>query len=383
MYAQGGHFLRNFDVFSLGQSDTYTIPENLRRMVSEEFSSHNKWNSRPMYLGGAVVPNRQTPEVCYCGGGAGYVLNAKAVEAIVASSNGNHNSPEWSDSANAGLPADRRLAACLQQQHWTHDGDTPGGITIQCAKTTYPNLLGALRFLEFDIDYHTHWNKAVQGPIKAGPLANHHAIGFHLVNGTKPLKMTTTTTQDDDDDDQPNQKSQNEVVATAMRGVHAIVRGHCTDAWKQPITAKDQAGNTGYVADPTILQRHPLPFSRSPGGKGKSVCSTPFGEGLEGAMGYWGLQKIQKILIHHDPKQQQQQQQQQQREQETTTSTTTITTKKKVLCSVYMNSNRHDPTRAIAETYGVQCDGFLAAYNQMDPTIGAVNLLHQGPEACK
>jgi hypothetical protein len=141
------------------------------------------------------------------------------------------------------------------------------------------------------------WDKAVQGPIKVGPLANHHgiflrqgtsgisnhAIGFHLVNGTKPLKMMTTTT--------------NQTKRAKTRS-------------SPPIMAKDQAGNTGYVADPTILQRHPLPFSRRPGGKGKSVCSTPFGEGLEGAMGYRGLQKIQKILIHHDPKQQQQQQHQ-------------------------------------------------------------------------
>ncbi|KAL3919156.1 MAG: hypothetical protein SGILL_003894 [Bacillariaceae sp.] len=49
---------------------------------------------------------------------------------------------------------------------------------------------------------------------------------------------------------------------------------------------------------------------------------------------------------------------------------------------VYTHSNRHDDVvRAIAESYGQECDGFMAVSNLTDPTIGAFNLPHDGPEA--
>jgi glycoprotein-N-acetylgalactosamine 3-beta-galactosyltransferase len=36
--------------------------------------------------------------------------------------------------------------------------------------------------------------------------------------------------------------------------------------------------------------------------------------------------------------------------------------------------------RAVAETWGPRCDGFLAASDLTDESIGAVHLLHEGPE---
>ena len=86
-------------------------------------------------------------------------------------------------------------------------------------------------------------------------------------------------------------------------------------------------------------------------------CTTPFGEGPEGVEGHRALQKI--------------------RVGDATTSTT------KVLCLVYTHSNRHDRVRAIAETYAPRCDGFLAASNLTDLSIGAVDITHEGPESCK
>jgi glycoprotein-N-acetylgalactosamine 3-beta-galactosyltransferase len=48
---------------------------------------------------------------------------------------------------------------------------------------------------------------------------------------------------------------------------------------------------------------------------------------------------------------------------------------------VYTHSNRHHvQMRAIAETWGPHCDGFLGASNVTDPTLGMVHLLHEGPE---
>lgn len=51
-----------------------------------------------------------------------------------------------------------------------------------------------------------------------------------------------------------------------------------------------------------------------------------------------------------------------------------------ILCMVYTYEGAHDKVRAIANTWGRHCDGFLAASNATDKSIGAINLLHQGPE---
>ncbi|KAL3921395.1 MAG: hypothetical protein SGILL_002769 [Bacillariaceae sp.] len=48
--------------------------------------------------------------------------------------------------------------------------------------------------------------------------------------------------------------------------------------------------------------------------------------------------------------------------------------KKRIMCIVYTVSTRHDRIRAIAETYAPRCDGFLAASNLTDVSIGAYNI---------
>lgn len=63
-----------------------------------------------------------------------------------------------------------------------------------------------------------------------------------------------------------------------------------------------------------------------------------------------------------------------------------MTTKKmgrqpKVLCMVYtMEKNHHTNIRAIRETWGPGCDGFLAFSTKDDPRIPAISLPHDGPE---
>ena len=48
---------------------------------------------------------------------------------------------------------------------------------------------------------------------------------------------------------------------------------------------------------------------------------------------------------------------------------------------VYTHSNRHDgQLRALTETWAKHCDGFLAASNLTDKSLGAVDLWHEGPE---
>eukprot|EP00977_Amphora_coffeiformis_P011277 scaffold2716_cov179-Amphora_coffeaeformis.AAC.11 len=52
----------------------------------------------------------------------------------------------------------------------------------------------------------------------------------------------------------------------------------------------------------------------------------------------------------------------------------------KLLCLIYTYDAAHPRVRAIAQTWGRQCDGFLAASNVTDASIGAINLPHTGPE---
>jgi len=55
-------------------------------------------------------------------------------------------------------------------------------------------------------------------------------------------------------------------------------------------------------------------------------------------------------------------------------------TSPRILCMVYTHSAAHSRIQAIVNTWGSQCDGFFAASNKTDLSIGAINLLHQGPE---
>jgi hypothetical protein len=53
----------------------------------------------------------------------------------------------------------------------------------------------------------------------------------------------------------------------------------------------------------------------------------------------------------------------------------------KILCMVYtMEENHHTSIRAIRETWGGGCDGFLAFSTKDDPRIPAISLEHDGPE---
>ena len=120
--------------------------------------------------------------------------------------------------------------------------------------------------------------------------------------------------------------------------------------------ARDDEGEWGYVHDTTYLRRHPLNFTYfPPEANGTGVCDLPYGAGEEYFQGIWALHKIQVVKVPEDSK--------------------------RVLCVVYTHSNRHHILEAIAETYGQRCHGFLAASNQTNRTIGAVNIPHLGPES--
>jgi hypothetical protein len=135
------------------------------------------------------------------------------------------------------------------------------------------------------------------------------------------------------------------------RRLHAILQGTCDVHWQRPLGALDAHGRPGYVHDPTALRRlHAPALNRS-----LSHCETegPWFEATRRA-----LSKV--VVAPPHP--------------------ATRDRPPRVLCMVYTHSNRHAQMRAIAETWGPHCDGFMAASNHTDPTLGTVHLLHEGPE---
>lgn len=154
--------------------------------------------------------------------------------------------------------------------------------------------------------------------------------------------------------------------AASLHRVHAILHGICDSIWDRPLGALNKDGTPGYIHDPTFLKRNLLPFTFHALGEKQAVCDIAPGEGEEGAAGYQGLRKIR--IASDDAL------------SATATGTTGRTIRKRVLCMVYTHSSRHDRLRAVAETWGPRCDGFMAASDKTDETIGAVHLLHEGPE---
>ena len=53
----------------------------------------------------------------------------------------------------------------------------------------------------------------------------------------------------------------------------------------------------------------------------------------------------------------------------------------KIMCIVYTYDKDHDVLEAIRNTWANDCDGFFAASNKTDESLGAVDLIHRGEEA--
>eukprot|EP00977_Amphora_coffeiformis_P002880 scaffold538_cov166-Amphora_coffeaeformis.AAC.22 len=141
-------------------------------------------------------------------------------------------------------------------------------------------------------------------------------------------------------------KITNYTTAAQWRRLHSAIHGTCNKYWNTPLGARDENGQWGYVHDPTSLKRHSHPLNMS-----LTNCETP-GPWYDGTRK--ALSKVEISPGHPQTK--------------------------RVLCMVYTHSNRHEQLRAIAETWGSRCDGFMAASNLTDPSLGAVDLWHEGPE---
>jgi hypothetical protein len=174
--------------------------------------------------------------------------------------------------------------------------------------------------------------------------------------------------------------------------------------------ARSQTGQLGYIADPTALKRGREHFLNklSPSHNnddnddnneqegllfwqalegyqkeyrlgtlyGKEILSSEYtcafgpGQGMEQDSGYKLL--VEKIRVYND-------------------STTTTaerggaiqppSSSPRILCAIYSYSGMRDLARTQALLWGYKCNGFLVFSNETIPSLGMVNLLHQGEES--
>ena len=312
--------VHDYDVLHISTERTFVVVENLRRLLP----SIDEIKEKGMYLGGpALVTNK--PKRRYCSPGSGYSLNKKAVKKVL----------KCHPKMNIMNPHER-LADCLRRKK------------IICENTMDRQRL---RYLEYGADFAATWRKSDPGPIPFKKLDVFHQmkldvlmfgissslVGIHMVHGELPINTTTSN-------------------ANLLRRFNAVARKTCEKQWSQilPHGALDENDNPDYIHDPTYIQRNPLSLNLVPE-HDSSTCEREIGDGIEGVEGGKGLQKIRVQKVS--------------------------STSPRLMCAVYTHSGSHKQRiEAIAETYGQRCDGFMAASNLTDRRIGAVNLLHEGPE---
>jgi hypothetical protein len=167
--------------------------------------------------------------------------------------------------------------------------------------------------------------------------------------------------------------------------------------------ARHPNGTLGMIVDPSPERLHlplddptknplfcPPPASSSLGVDSSSLSSSPVS--FEGAAANIVLQKIRKGILNSRAFLQDQLMDDSKVEHdkglraaaENTTSTQQRRRRSRILCMVYTvyipGENNHSNVRSQAETWGRQCDGFIAASNFTDHSVGAIDLVHNGPE---
>lgn len=129
-YAHENH-LFDFNWFHIGGDDMYLIPSNLRRTAA-----HFPSNKRAWILGGSI-PNSKNPKRRYCGGGAGYTLNRKALQLLVSQMTSGECPAETAPDE------DVRLSRCLED------------VGIRCTDTNDEDE--EMRYHHLDAQFHAAW----------------------------------------------------------------------------------------------------------------------------------------------------------------------------------------------------------------------------------
>jgi hypothetical protein len=137
--------------------------------------------------------------------------------------------------------------------------------------------------------------------------------------------------------------------------------------------ARDEKGSWGYVPDVTAIRRralvrlegsnstysqHDSYFPLEPELE-NAVCQVGPGYGCERRAGYTLLHS--HVKVNHE-------------------AIVSSGSDPRILCVVYTTESHHDRIKAIINTWGWRCDGWMAASTKTDPSLGAVDLPHTGPE---
>eukprot|EP00542_Grammatophora_oceanica_P009644 CAMPEP_0194035860 /NCGR_PEP_ID=MMETSP0009_2-20130614/8276_1 /TAXON_ID=210454 /ORGANISM="Grammatophora oceanica, Strain CCMP 410" /LENGTH=880 /DNA_ID=CAMNT_0038677401 /DNA_START=21 /DNA_END=2663 /DNA_ORIENTATION=+ len=109
--------------------------------------------------------------------------------------------------------------------------------------------------------------------------------------------------------------------------------------------AKDESGNLGYIHDETALRENPPAYEFD---NLENACNNHDSH-------YKMLTEKVKVKAPQNPK-------------------------SKIFCLVYTIDSGHKNIPPIRETWGQRCDGFMVGSNMTDASIGAVNIVHEGPE---
>jgi glycoprotein-N-acetylgalactosamine 3-beta-galactosyltransferase len=124
------HYLLEFDWFHIGGDDMYIIPENLRRTSAA-------FDPKRARILGASIPNSKNPKRRYCGGGAGYTLNRRALHLLV----GRFESGECP--SELAPDEDVRLSRCLEDAG------------VKCTDTNDDHE--EVRYHHLDAQFHAAW----------------------------------------------------------------------------------------------------------------------------------------------------------------------------------------------------------------------------------
>lgn len=202
------NYLLAFDWFHIGGDDMFLIPDNLRRLCS-------KYSQKRPYILGASIPNAKNPTRRYCGGGAGYTLNRKAVNAAVQRfSNGECPAATAPDE-------DVRLSRCLED------------MGVKCEDTNDEEE--EVRYHHLDAQFHAGW------------VPKRHALWlweklqyFHNIRGnqTKLAQISNTSVSFHLDKKMVRSKSRDR----GIRRYHVILNDKCDTAFAEGVADAASCG---------------------------------------------------------------------------------------------------------------------------------------------
>jgi glycoprotein-N-acetylgalactosamine 3-beta-galactosyltransferase len=342
----------------------YVIVENLRRYLSLRKESPDE----PAFLGAWVNWSGSKKRVLT--GGPGYTLNQAAVKRFV-----EDLLPTCLVDSEA-YEEDRLLSLCFHRIGLLA-GDTRDEKTgAQQYHLVAPDLVyqfswkakGAHSLSSLNRYYeslpHPSKPNATVGPLKGIAAAGKYSVSFHYLEGLE-----------------------------ALARFHAILHGSCPrDSRLSKLIAAvgfealSENGDSGYVADPTLMKRKRLKYIRKHiktstasslendlftalenyGRRyrngtwseatplGPDFLCSEYGEGLDGGGTKMLKNKVQIANVTDSPR---------------------------ILCAIYTTAHNRDLARAAALTWGYKCDGFLAFSSETIPDLGIVNILHRGEES--